>query len=499
MNTADKTYKSSPKRFRMPVCDKVISTEISNDYTLPDYLPEIRRILRVSASPMPPAKYISGSSAEFSGSIDYSLLYVGADGAMHSAPLAAEYSFNAPLELTSDFDLGEGVITVCKINEDSLTTRVSAPRKLNIKCRLSARVKASCMMVAEEKILGEVNEDSIEELCEERLSVFPASLTGDILELSASFPTSNESTRVADASASAVLHSISAKDGYADYSGELLLTLLVCNEENVGGVEKLQKKLPFSDRVSADEISAQEVASMCIYISDINVNIEDSKILCSVNLLPEVTLYKPSQINYTRDLFSTEKRCEGEYTSYPIPTLLSNAAGNFSQSERIPLAETPIPHGSSVLDIKCKPYIEKAERDRSKHIISGNCKYSLLLECDGDLSTYELALPFRYECDGPDSDVKEYDTDVCPLSTLSRIDGGNLCIDTELSVSTRFLGEEEMTAISTARFGEDISRASGEIIICYPAPDDTVWSIAKKYAVPVGKISSMANYILINA
>ena len=56
-----------------------------------------------------------------------------------------------------------------------------------------------------------------------------------------------------------------------------------------------------------------------------------------------------------------------------------------------------------------------------------------------------------------------------------------------------------MTAISTARFGEDISRASGEIIICYPAPDDTVWSIAKKYAVPVGKISSMANYILINA
>ncbi len=499
MNTADNTYKSSPKRFRMPVCDKVINTEISNDYTLPDYLPEIRRILRVCVSPMPPAKYISGSSAEFSGAIDYTLLYVGADGAIHSAPLTAEYNFNAPLDLTSDFDLGEGVISVCRINEETLTTRVSAPRKLTIKCRLSAQVKASCMMVFEEKIFGEVNENSIEELREERISVYPASLTGETLELTASFPLTDESTRVADVSASAVIQNATAKDGYIDYSGELLLTLLVCKEDTVGDTEKLQKKLPFSDRISADEISAEDTASMCIYVNDISVNIEESKILCTVNILPELTLYKASPINYTRDLFSTEKYCEGEYTSYPIPTLLSATVGNFSQSERIPLAETPIAHGSSVLEVKCKPYVEKAERDKTKHMLSGTCKYSLLLECDGDFSTYELAVPFRYECDGPDADVKEYDTDIFALSTNSRIDGANLCIDTELSVTTRFLGEEEITTLSAARFGEDIPRTSGEMIICYPAPDDTVWSVAKKYSVPVSKISSMANYILINA
>ena len=125
----------------MPICDKSINTEISNDYTLPDYLPEIRRILRVGVSPMPPAKYISGNSAEFNGGVDYDLLYVGSDGAIHSAPLNAEYAFSVPLEISSDFDLNEGVLSLCKLSECGVTSRVSSPRRLNIKCRLCANIK----------------------------------------------------------------------------------------------------------------------------------------------------------------------------------------------------------------------------------------------------------------------------------------------------------------------------------------------------------------------
>ena len=101
MNSNDAIYGALPKRLQMPLCDRVITAERSNDYTLPDYLPEIRRIIRTDASILPPAKYISGSNAEFNGNIDYNIVYVGADGALYSAPLSAEYSFNAPLDISS--------------------------------------------------------------------------------------------------------------------------------------------------------------------------------------------------------------------------------------------------------------------------------------------------------------------------------------------------------------------------------------------------------------
>ena len=146
MNSTDAMYGAAPKRFQMPICDKTLSTEISTDFTLPDYQVEIRRILRVTPQILPPAKYVSGNSAELNGNIDYELLYVGSDGALYSAPLSAEYSITVPLEISSNFDLNEGVTLITDISNESTTTRVSAPRRLCIKCRLACHVKAYGMI-----------------------------------------------------------------------------------------------------------------------------------------------------------------------------------------------------------------------------------------------------------------------------------------------------------------------------------------------------------------
>ena len=142
MNSTDAMYGTSPKRLQMPLCDKTISAELSSDYTLPDYQPEIRRILKVIPSILPPAKYIGGNNVELNGTIDYNMLYVGADGGIYSAPLSAEYALSAPLEITSDFDINEGVTVLCDISDENITARVSAPRRVGIKCRISARVRA---------------------------------------------------------------------------------------------------------------------------------------------------------------------------------------------------------------------------------------------------------------------------------------------------------------------------------------------------------------------
>ena len=90
-------YGSGTRRIKMPVCNKFVTTELSNDYILPDYQPEIRKVLGITSEILPPAKYVGAANAEFNGTVDYQVTYVGADGELYSMPLSAEYSFSVPL------------------------------------------------------------------------------------------------------------------------------------------------------------------------------------------------------------------------------------------------------------------------------------------------------------------------------------------------------------------------------------------------------------------
>ncbi|MBO5415297.1 MAG: DUF3794 domain-containing protein [Clostridia bacterium] len=508
MNSSDAMYGASPKRFQMPLCDKLIVTETSNDYVLPDYQPEIRRVLRVSATPLPPAKYIGGGKAEFNGTLDYQLLYIGSDGEMYSAPLTAEYAFNAPLDMSSEFDLNEGVLLIADIRDDAITARVAAPRKLNIKCRLCARVKAYGMMICEERISGEVNPMSIERLDGE----FPALMTlwgiGETVELSADILLGAEDTRVVSASAEALVSDVSAAEGYADCRGEVRLTLLTCRDGSPASAEILTRSIPFNEQIEIEGLEPNTDCRGNAYISDLTVSVEDGKILCSMNLIPEVIAHRTVPMTYTRDIYSTENYCENAYRDYSMPTVISLPRGNFSQSERIPLSETGIQSGSRIVDVVCKPVADKLESEKNKYILSGQCKYSLLLECDGEYNASDITLPFRYEFSGDYGEPSELGADMRTLLCRARIDGDNLSIDAELSVCAELYGTQTLRAASEVRFGERVERSEGDMIICFPAPGDTVWSVSKKYFVPTSKISApvgidedlgAVNYIVINS
>lgn len=499
-------YGAAPKRFQMPICDKTLNTEISTDFTLPDYQPEIRRILRVTPQILPPAKYVSGNSAELNGNIDYELLYVGSDGALYSAPLSAEYSMTVPLEISSDFDLNEGVTLIADISDESITTRVSAPRKLGIKCRLACRVKAYGMMVADERLSGEVDPMSIERLdmtCDTSLLL---SGFGETIEVSDEFTPSSSDMRVVSAVADANVVDVTASDGSANLSGEIMLKLILSPEGNSADSETVVRKIAFGDQVEIDDLPAGADCRGRAYVSDVKVTVEEGRILCDLNVIPEVTAYSTTPMTYTRDIYSTQNYSECAYREYDLPTVLSVWNGNFSQSERILLAETPIQQGARLVDIWCKPTIEKLDTERGKYAICGQCKYTMLLESEGEYFTSELSAPFRYESDTPVCEHVGYDAECGVLSCRGRIEGGSIAIDSELCVSSALFGSNRIKTLSEVRFGDAVTRYDGDIVVCFPAPDDTAWSVSKKYFVPVSKImgvssptDTLSGYVVINS
>jgi hypothetical protein len=111
-----------------------------------------------------------------------------------------------------------------------------------------------------------------------------------------------------------------------------------------------------------------------------------------------------------------------------------------------------------------------------------------------------MTLPFRYEFDDQtlmrteDSEkVRHFDGKVTVVNCRARMDGERVGVDAELAVALRTHTPAPFTALSDVELGEEVTRRRGEYVVCFPAPTDSVWSVAKRYHAPMAALTAANN------
>ena len=82
---------------------------------------------------------------------------------------------------------------------------------------------------------------------------------------------------------------------------------------------------------------------------------------------------------------------------------------------------------------------------------------------------------------------------VTVVNCRGRMDGERVGVDAELAVSVRTCHPAPVTAVSEADFGEEVTHRRGEYVICFPAPTDTLWSVAKRDHAPMAALTAVNN------
>ena len=138
--------------------DTVIYHDTGEEYSLPDYVPEVRRVLCTLAQPLPESRYISegqeGDKIDFSGSITYSLIYISEDGELCAVPLNSNYEGRGQISKSS-----KAVIIDTEV--DNVTCRVIAPRRVSLKARLKSRLLGFCEPDIKENITPKSSKEEI--------------------------------------------------------------------------------------------------------------------------------------------------------------------------------------------------------------------------------------------------------------------------------------------------------------------------------------------------
>lgn len=474
------------------ICEKSMSGEINAEISMPDYEPEIRRLLRAGVTLTPPAGFSDSGRVGMSGEAIFDVLYAGNDGALYSTRTRESY------ELTEAFkpsEIGSDIISVvCEVTPESLISRASAPRKVSLRCKLRGRARGFGEQEISERDTYLENPDSIERLAGNSTytHVFPSSFAEARLseDFAAELPAGvSGDLRIIGHSAAAAVDRIEPSHDSAVVKGALELSILATVDDGDSAPFRLTRKIPFAEAVDAEGLTPECRCTAVAVCIDCDFSVDENRIFCEPTMLIRLDAEENRRTDYTTDIYSTEALSEHTSRRYEFPISKKVFSGNLTASLRETLEEAGISSDAVISDASASAVVKNVEENGEKLNIVGEVTLVILTNAQNEYSLKEIKMPFKYEVEGDEKGLFFANCEAVALIPRVKIDGGRILCDCELHISGRSYAKDEFSAVDEVIFGAPVE-PSDATVVCFPSPTDTVWDISKRYHIPTRTLFS---------
>ena len=489
MNTTEKTKNTT---LTTVCCDTTITHDVSEEFTLPDYVNEVRRVLTTRAQVLPESKYIAdtqgGVSLDFGGTVTYFVVYTDDEGKLCSTPLSSNYEATTILKSTpNDFFIDTIV--------DSVTTRVSAPRRLTIKSRLKSRIFGYCETEMAESITPKTN---VDELYIERLGVTfdtigvgSSSLQG--IKVSDKFDTGAlNSLRPVLCDANVILKDVKSSNGSVSCRGEVSVKCL-CESESE--LIALSKSVPIYEEIALDGASVGDSARATARCVSLSISSEESdqgaQIFFDVVCEIDCEALRNEQITLTKDAYSTKNPIEARYKDIEAYSLLKASNASLSVNEGV---KKKSKEALEVVDAFVDPVFEKCDIKGNTACFIGRLCATVIAKTTTEDFEYvceSYDIPVKYECEI----TRSCDDMICRASfgacvTNAKYSDDKFMISAEVYPSVMALAKSSVGVLDSAILKKDteFKRDASSVRVFFPKDGDILWEIAKKYHTTRDKI-----------
>lgn len=480
-----------------PICEKNMSGDFITELSMPDYEPEIRRLLRVDLTLTPAMGFFDTNKVGMNGEIIYNILYMGNDGALYSTRTRESYELAEAFKPSEKST--EPVCVICEAIPESLVSRATAPRKLSLRCKLRGSASVFGETELSEHSTYIENPESIERLnneCE-YITFFPSAISEVRLsdDFTAQLPSGvSGDIRIICHNVAAVCESIEMSNEEATVKGTLNLSMLATVDDGEAKPFKLSHKLSFEEAVDVPELTPLCRCTATVCCTECDFSVEDNQVFCEPTVMIRINAEDDRRAEYTKDIYSTEAMSDCTLKQHEIRKLGKTFSGNITVSMNESLEEIAIPTGSEIFDATSNAVVKNIEQNGNKTIISGILSLNVLTSSENEYSAKELRTPFKYEFETGVSSPIFTDLAIIPLSPRTKIDGERVICDCELHIMGKFCQSSEFDAVNEVVFRETIAR-DDSVTVCFPSPTDTAWDIAKRYHIPTESITSQEQSI----
>lgn len=474
------------------VYDGSTEQSIECDMMLPDYCPDIQKILKCKATPRITNKQLSADKVYIEGVVDIKVLYLAPDVKgikTASTQIAFSKTMDARQAMMSPY------ITV-NSNIAYLNCRAVNSRRMDIRGALSLAVKI--MNNKEEEVISDVCGGKVQ-LKKKKVEISSAKIVKekiftlkDELELGFGKP-SVETILKTDANAS--ISEFKIIPNKIIIKGEVKINTLYLTSDDK--IETIDFALPISQIIDVDNVDENCKCYINLEVMSVSIDIkadsesEGSIFDVSVTISAYVKAVKDEEINLITDAFSTSNMLMVKSKDIALEKLCEIINDKFSVKNIIEIEGDGV---TAINAVWCVPHILNVTVNDKIMNINGNNMVDILAVDNDETPIYmEKVCDFNIELPIDESYKNlRWELDVSPMSvSFNIVDYNRIEVRLEMKISGCIYNMFEGKALSEINIDNDSvveNNKRGNLVIYFAQKGESVFGIAKKYNTEVNSI-----------
>lgn len=474
---------------------------IDIEFTLPDFLPDINRILKCKAVSMISSKGVNGSSVNIDGCVTVTVIYINSDNKLFSYEY--QYPFNKNIDIKENCD---NIILNCESVCEYINCRAVTKRKVDIHGAVEIKIK--CFDKKSVEILIDYDNNDIEML---RCSIPATTPMGhsekylifeEKIELGQSQP---EILTLLKYDCNPILKECRILNGKIIVKGELKISALyTCESDNIHSVTNT---IPFSQILEIDGVNDECECDAKLIMAYLELkpytasNGECKELILDAKLLIVGDAYCQKDVEIVTDAFSKKHMSDIVKNNIQINKLKRNIVEEFSCKKKIEVESGTI---SSITDLWSEiQSVNYAFNDKSI-IINGVVVVGIIAVNEDGIPTYcEKNIEFEYK-----SPIENYgenlwcEPQIKILSNNYTLTSNTIELRLEMTICSAIYKIEKVSFVSDIKIDDKNLETNCEacaMVIYFAKQKESLWDIAKNYSAGVEeikKLNSLADDIL---
>lgn len=467
---------------------------IDVDFTLPDYCPEINKILKCRAVPHVASKGMNGRSITVDGSVTVTVLY--ADGENRLCAYEYLYPFNKNFEAGGDCD---GADLTCTARCEYINCRAVTGRKMDIHGAVGIYVKV--LKRKSDDIIADVDDPNIEL----RRGSIPATtpmgtaekylMIEEEIDLGQGQPPVRALLRydaIANVRESKLLNE------KAIVKGDLVVSLLYAPDS--GTVQTMNTVFPFSQLLEMQGVTDQCGCDARVCVASLELkprtsaNGEIRGFSLNAKLRVSSTAYCDHSIDVITDAYSRKFEAGIVKKEVRFQKICRNLNETYLCKSSLQFPEGAV---GTVADLWCEAQAGNIKTDPAGITVEGMLTANFIVyDTDGVPAYYERPVEFQYRYPfGEDLPAVSCEPQLSVISANYTLTGsGTVELRAEIGISAALYCTAEPTLIVGLEIDDSqpIARKDrGAMTIYFAGSGEPIWDIARRYAASVDEIKQI--------
>lgn len=482
---------TQPYDFFDPVFDDTFEAPIDTEYNLPDYCPDIQKILKCQVQPQISSYMIADDTLTCDGVCDIRVLYLDSKGdTLRCCDFTKDFTATVKVKSSE-----EKAVAWVKATAEHITCRAVSARRIDL--HIAVSIKALAVVQKQLAIADDIDDATIEKQCKDYTATQAVNALShqftveDTLLLKNGKPPIEAIIRK-NALCRVTSHRLT--DGRLTVNGTTEISFLYISAVDGTTVEKMSSSIDFTQEIDCNGADDACICNLKACVGECTLQpVEDdvgeyTAVNAVVKIFVSAFLYKPCEITAVDDAYSVCAPLELKYSQTALLQVSEIHTEVLKKKCAISIAEDDI---EKILDIWCEQASVQSSCDKGKLSYRVRCAVCVLYKSSSGRIFYtEKPVDFNTATELNTAETLKTETDFLAELWEYRItDKTTVEVSIETPVSTLLYSRQTVRNISFASTAESTEYTSAPgITVYYASAGESLWDIAKAHRAELSQI-----------